>query len=214
MNIWDKIYEKGEWGKGSGSGSTVETTKKYVEVVNEYLDRDHFGTCRVLDIGCGMWGEWQTKLNLYNQKRGGGNQYFYYVGIDPCESVTRHNRTNYLRDESVGETEFFECSAVKHLESMGEYDLSHNRSRYDIVLIKDVFQHISFESIQEILLGITKIGTAIITNDSVLDGVNRDCEDGGYRPIDLRLPPFNLKPTRVVDYPSRPHQKTILIFEK
>lgn len=195
MNIWDEIYAKGEWGEGSGSGSTVETTKKYVEVVNEILTKtsDSLITNGVFDLGCGFWNGWQNEIKGYS----------FYIGVDASAMAIATNKFNvkapntlWIQDDLIGFLESEENSWVK------------------TILIKDVLQHNSNETVWKILAKLKFEKTVIITNDSVLDGINRDCEDGGYRPIDLRLPPFNLKPTRVVDYPSSPHQKTILIFEK
>lgn len=201
MNIWDEIYAKGEWGEGSGAGSTVETTKRYVEVVNEYLDKHQYKNCKVYDFGCGLWSGWQENLHL--------NGWRYY-GVDESSEVIKKNSENH---PDTFTHRFNTGKAEDYLRGIGE-GFPHLRPSIDIILIKDVFQHLSFDTIYPILELIKKPKAVIITNDSVLDGVNRDCEDGGYRPIDLRLPPFNLKPTRVVDYPSSPHQKTILIFEK
>lgn len=194
MNIWDEIYEKGEWGEGSGSGSTVETTKRYVEVVNETIGSRHG---QVLDLGCGIWNKWQEYLKP--------NGKVAYAGVDASSIAIARNRF-LAKNENFIHLNFF-CDGV--YEYLG-------RSNYanDFILLKDVLQHNSNASVWKILSKLIWCKALIVTNDSVLDGVNRDCEDGGYRPIDLRLPPFNLKPTRVVDYPSSPHQKTILIFEK
>lgn len=200
MNVWDKIYSEKQWGEGSGAGSTVETTQKYVEVVNEYLLKYKAPYSRVSDIGCGLWSEWQKALNL------DGWEYF---GFDECESVIQRNQ----KINSPGK-QWHHGNPLRYLVSLGEADGKDHPSVFQVALVKDVFQHLSFISINQLLACLKKNKALIITNDSVLDGVNRDCEDGGYRPIDLRLPPFNLKPNRVVDYPSSPHQKTMLIFER
>lgn len=194
MNIWDEIYAKGEWGEGSGAGSTVETTKKYVEVVNDILRRKEGS---ILDLGCGIWGEWQTKLVL-----GWVN---HYTGIDASKrAVTLNNIQVDITPTCVD----FWCFDI--IEYLSEY----NEVKYDHVLIKDVLQHCSNDTVWKIIERLKYRRSLIITNDSVLDGVNRDCEDGGHRPIDLRLPPFNIKFQRAIDYPSSPHQKTILIMER
>jgi hypothetical protein len=66
---------------------------------------------------------------------------------------------------------------------------------FNLVILKDVFQHLSNNSIFEILIKLKELSVDafIITNDLNIDNDNIDCNDGDYRRLNMNNDPFNLK---------------------
>jgi hypothetical protein len=86
----------------------------------------------------------------------------------------------------------------------------------DLILIKDVFQHLPNASIVRIFEKIVESARYIlICNDYVnLDGANNDIEVGGWRGVDLLKDPFNFDLQSVCQYVSGPERKQIYLFSR
>ena len=65
---------------------------------------------------------------------------------------------------------------------------------YDLLLCKDVLQHLSNANVRAFLGKIDRSACVLITND--YHPANDDCGDGSTRPLDIARPPF--------DFPARP----------
>lgn len=127
----------------------------------------------VVDLGCGDW-QFSRFIN-WSQ--------VYYIGIDVVESVIATNSSLY-GSENIE----FMC-----FDPIGNPDLM---PKGDLVLVKDVFQHLSNQHVCQLLALIKEFKYGLITNDIPLKNI--DCQDGDTRPIDVRLAPFNLKHGQVV----------------
>lgn len=166
-----EIYDKNFWGHGSGSGSLPENTAEYREFLENFIKE--YKIKSILDAGC---GDWQfSKLMDWS----GTN----YTGIDIVESVIEKNKKNY---ESKN-IKFFKGSI-----------LDKNLPKADLIIVKDVLQHISNKNILKFLKKINGYKYALITNDFCRD--NKDCADGSFRPLNLAAEPFNLNGKAVLFY--------------
>ena len=76
-----KIYEKDEWGCGSGIGSLEPYTRKYRKILQDILEKRNIRS--VLDIGCGDW------------QLGSLIDWPEYTGIDIVSSVVNNLKKKY-----------------------------------------------------------------------------------------------------------------------
>ena len=170
--IFDNIYLTKLWmnsagGTESGPGSDIKYGLPFVQYLSAYISE--FNIKSILDVGCG-------DLNLIKHVL--QNIEVMYVGIDVSKVVIDRNIINYPMYE-------FRCGTLSSVDILP--------NEYQLCIIKDVLQHISNDNISEILTYIYKFKHVIIVND-YKEG-NEDCENGGYRGLDLKSDPFNLKPS-------------------
>lgn len=139
----------------------------------EYLKK--FKDKSVLDLGCG-------DLSLY------GNNIFFksYVGVD----IVDIKKYKTINKETIIVTS-----------DILEFD--YQNYTFDLILIKDVLQHINNRKICAILDKLSNLNVdIIITNDFNCNSVNLDCEDGEHRFLNMELSPFNLKIKNKYDWHS------------
>ena len=181
-NTFNRIYSEGTWGRDvagkgtSGSGSTLEITREYRGYVEDFI-RKHSITS-VVDAGCGDWG--------FSRAMDWGDASYLGVDIasDIVETVRRKHETGKIRFQ-VG-------------------DISEDLPAADLLISKDVLQHLSNELVHKFIANNLKKGKykwVILTNDRTGPRQNLDIQPGGHRPIDLAAPPFNVK--GLVDLPIR-----------
>ena len=159
--IFDDIYVSKKWGFQSGSGSDPVNAKVWINLVNRILEMPEFTS--ILDIGCGDW-RLGSQYNLASKN---------YLGLEVSEEALRI--CSEFSDANVrfvqGDAELIEFPKV------------------DLILIKDVLQHLNSKSIAEIFSKIQQsCKVALICND--FDSKNSDISNGGYRGLDLRKEPF------------------------
>ena len=126
---FSKIYEKGTWGKNSkgegtsGTGSKFTNDNKfYVKQVLDIIESNNI--TNVCDIGC---GDWEIAKHIDWDKIG-----VKYTGIDIVKDVVERNQEIY-GSPSIN---------FKH----GNI-LEMTCENYDLVLIKDVLQHMTDEDV-------------------------------------------------------------------
>lgn len=152
------------------------------------IDREQVS--KILDLGSGD-GMLTSHLDLHGKK---------YVGIDA---------SNYAIEKATmlnkGVSTRFILADAR----------SYRYSGFDLIICKDVLQHLSNESVLRILKKVQKNNRlAIFVNDAIT-GVkqNHDIRDGEYRPLDILLPPFNFFAREVMTYESSGFNKTIHLFQ-
>ena len=167
-SIFDFIYARGVWGGGSGCGSDLSRTVLYVGYVQALMDIHNVRT--VLDLGCGDW-RFSRYINFSGRD---------YSGYDVVPSVVAANRSA------------FGASNIRFEQA----DLSAGPAfpPCDLILCKDVLQHLSNAHVSTILAKCRTARLALITNDYHPE--NSDCRDGETRPLDVTGPPFG--------FPARP----------
>jgi 2-polyprenyl-3-methyl-5-hydroxy-6-metoxy-1,4-benzoquinol methylase len=127
-NEFEEIYEANKWkagkGYGSGEGSLFENAVPYVDFLQKFINEN--GIRSVIDIGCGDW-------QLSKHVNWDGLQ---YLGVDIVQNVIDSNKQEYST-KSIK----FECANIG--------DLKHGP--VDLIMIKDVLQHWSITSINQLL---------------------------------------------------------------
>jgi SAM-dependent methyltransferase len=167
-SIFDFIYARAVWGGGSGAGSDLSRTVLYVAYVQALMDRHDVRS--VLDIGCGDW-----RFSRYLDFSGRN-----YTGFDVVSSVIAANRTAF----GASNIQFEQADLSTHP----------GFAPCDLILCKDVLQHLSNARVSAILSKCGGARLALITND--YHPGNSDCRDGETRPLDVTAPPFG--------FPARP----------
>ncbi len=172
---FEAIYANNEWKHGSGEGSRPENTREYVALLEKFLV-DHKITS-VVDMGC---GDWQFSKDV----RWGDAR---YAGYDVVGPVIRRNRRKY----KSGKVHF-------RLYSGDPAELP----AADLLIVKDVLQHLSNRAINDFLPQLSRYKYALITNCVNPRGPteNTDIDHGEFRYLDLRLPPFHVKAQELLSY--------------
>lgn len=168
--VFTDIYARKVWGDGSGGGSG-EQAQSYCDFVNRYVGPKNGahgvlirgGIHTVLDIGCG---------DLAIAKRiEWGN--ILYIGVDSA-------------DQSWPAVGLGQRCIMRNFDA-----LTKPLPEADLVLCKEVLQHLSNEQIQTLLDRTAHYPRRLFTNNCDPEHMNEDIETGGFRPIDLSKPPFN-----------------------
>jgi SAM-dependent methyltransferase len=164
---FDNVYLNDVWGYKSGPGSDPTFAKPWIDQVNYFLSRKDVKT--VIDIGCGDWRIGKC-LNLEGKD---------YTGIDISSII--------LKETSLNATE-----NIKFIHGDFETLETHDA---DLIIIKDVLQHLTNASIYNIINKIMgKAKYALICDDLDRDNKsnnNADIMPGHHRFIDISAEPFN-----------------------
>ena len=178
-----EVYRCDDWQGGSGHDSTPDTTREYRELIEHFLLTHNIK--RVVDIGCGDW-QFSQLINWGDVE---------YLGIDTVQEVVEENRRRF------GQRYKFECLDMTH-EALPPGDL---------LLMKDVLQHWPNCEIIKFLPRIEQYQYGILTNDCYPSSIlNTDITMTGYRPLDLRLPPFSLVAEEILRYGTYSNQPELL----
>ena len=110
-----------------------------------------------------------------------------YLGIDIVPNVIQKNIETYAT-----QTINFDCQSIT------DYQVD---SEFDLVLIKDVLQHLSSTNITKILQNTKHCKCVIVTNDYSVDN-NNEISDGEYSSIDLLQSPYNLIGSYIFEWQS------------
>ena len=176
-DTFNQIYAEGTWGKDvtgkgtSGSGSTLEITREYRAYVEDFL-KTH-AVKSVVDAGCGDWSF--SRAIDWGQAS--------YLGVDIASDVIEAVRKKH----ETGRIHF----------QVG--DITADLPAADLLISKDVLQHLSNELVQKFITNNLRRGKykwVILTNDRASRPHNLDTVPGGYRAIDLAAPPFEVKGLR------------------
>jgi hypothetical protein len=175
---FDTIYRQNRWGSGesrSGKGSTLHYTRPLRASLARCLDRLKVGV--LLDAPCGDFN-WMRHVELPSGAR--------YVGGDIVAPLIEE-----LREKSGDAThEFCRMDIV-------EEPLPHA----DLWLCRDVLFHLSNAEILKVLRNFCHSSIPhMLTTTYHFQKFNSDIKSGGFRFINLRLPPFVLpKPISVIE---------------
>jgi SAM-dependent methyltransferase len=168
--VFETIYDKKIWGDGSGGGSSPQAARPYMNLLQAFLQNNPIQT--VVDIGCGDW--------QFSQFIDWGDR--NYLGIDVVGPVIESNRRQFARPG-------ISFSHANPLED--GFDISG-----DLLLMKDVLQHLSNSNVQKLLRLTGRFKFSLLTN--AYAPVNEDCDNGDTRSLDPRAEPFNLKHAALV----------------
>lgn len=170
-STFSQIYAEGTWGKDSagrgtsGSGSTLEITREYRAYLQTFI-KEH-GVTSVVDAGSGDWS-FSAAIDWGDVS---------YLGIDIAPEVVETVRKRH------------ETARIKF--RVG--DITEDLPAADLLLSKDVLQHLSNDLIQKFIrnnLTKRKYKWVILTN--ARSSENLDIPNGDYRGIDLSASPFEV----------------------
>jgi SAM-dependent methyltransferase len=179
-STFNRIYAEGTWDKDvtgqgtSGTGSTLEITREYRAYVEDFMKKHAVKS--VVDAGCGDWS-FSSAMDWGEAS---------YLGIDIASDVIEAVRKKHEK----GKIKF----------QVG--DITEDLPAADLLISKDVLQHLSNELIHKFINNNLRKGKykwVILTNDRSSE--NRDISTGEYRMIDLAAPPFEVK--GLIDLPIK-----------
>jgi SAM-dependent methyltransferase len=182
--VFEFVYSSNLWGSSGNSGPG--SSVKTTIKYRRFLTKilKKYKIKTVLDFGCGKW-EHLDKIDW----RG-----ISYTGVDVVPEVIEFNKE-------------FETDFRKFLLSPTEIGI------FDLVIIKDVFQHLSFKEIFKVLELVSLSKYFLITNDGTF--FNVDIKNGDWRPLNMGEPPFNFNIIDELTFESIPFTKqSVLILNK
>jgi len=99
----------------------------------------------------------------------------------------------------------------------GDYDCIEihdcDMERVDLVIIKDVLQHLPHAENLRILRKAMEAKWVLVTNDWITTGNKRDIEAGDYRPVDVLLPPYGYAAQDSFGWGSIPFSKLAVLLK-
>jgi hypothetical protein len=191
--VFSQIYRNGVWGKDhlgqgtSGPGSNPKENMPFIEFLRDFLmDREIHS---VVDIGC---GDWALAREIHWADR-------EYLGVDVVPELIAKNQTLYASDKIH----------FQHLDA-GKEELP----GADLLICKDVLQHLPLLKIFHILSQVKKFKYALFVNGFSADDplANSDIQTGSYRPLDLAKAPFHLRAQQTSVYSSVQELKQIFLI--
>jgi len=171
---FNAIYTNSTWGHKSGPGSDPANAAPWIAEANKLLAQDDIHT--VLDLGCGDW-RLCKELNLEGKE---------YTGIDVSSVI-------------IEDIKQYESEHIKFMQ--GDLETI-DFPQVDLILIKDVLQHLPIAAIHTIMNKIMASAKyALICND--IADANTEIKAGEWRGINLALEPFNYKLQLVMAYGNK-----------
>ncbi len=162
---FSEIYEKNDWGYGSGVGSLPLNNVEYIRLLKAFIQANAITS--VVDFGCGDWQfsrfiEWGAAT---------------YTGFDVVEPLIARNRKLFANERVTFEL------------FRGVDDIP----PVDLILCKDVLQHLTNGQISTYLAAFKRQARfLLITNDDwpAEAMTNTDIAEGEWRPLRLERAPF------------------------
>ncbi|HKR61836.1 MAG TPA: class I SAM-dependent methyltransferase [Pyrinomonadaceae bacterium] len=174
--VFSDIYRKNSWADPesvSGRGSTLAHT----EVIRRELPNllESVGANSILDAACGDFN-WMRHTDLRGVE---------YSGVDIVPELIARNRSMYAESERN----------FVVLDITGD-----ELTKADVILCRDCFIHLSFEHARAAITNFKRSGSMFLlatTHTTVRE--NTDVVSGGWRSVNLQLPPYDFpEPLRVI----------------
>jgi len=188
--IFTSIYQHPTgWGSSeskSGTGSELSATLKLRNELSFLFLKYKINS--ILDIPCGDFN-WMSQMDLSEIK---------YIGADIVKELIESNRIKYPN---------FEFHALDIT--------SDDLIKTDLIFTRDCLVHLSNENIFKAVENMKKSGSRFLLTTSFTSFCeNQDITDGGWRPINLTLPPFNFKPIYLINEMfNSAEDKSMLLFD-
>ena len=183
-DIFDSIYITDFWSEKSGPGSDPKKAKPWIDTVNSFLKSNNVST--VLDLGCGDW-RLGKELNLEN---------IFYTGVDVSSVIIEEVKHN----------------SKKNIKFISDDIETMNFPKVDLIIIKDVLQHLPNNSVKLIMSKIMKsCNYALICND-IGENENIDILAGEHRNLNLLNYPFDYKLETLKTFVSGHSNKSITLY--
>ena len=169
--IFTRYYASNFWQdtqSASGPGSNLEQTAAIRKRLPSLFES--YGIRSVLDIPCGDFS-WMKDVPLGIPQ---------YIGADIVDDLINTNNVLYADP----------CRSFTKLDAVKD-DLP----RVDLIFCRDCFVHFSVNDVMAALRNFQRSGSSyLLTTTFVGRKHNISIETGGWRPINLEAPPFNLPP--------------------
>lgn len=183
----DKVWGIGSGGQGtSGGGSTMSATVAYRAFLQDFLEQH--GVKTVVDAGCGDW-EFSSAMDWTG---------IDYTGFDVVPSVIAEDQKKY-GSPSIR----FQTADIVRTELPPA----------DLLICKDVLQHLPTEDVLAFLAQLPKYKDALITDTvdkHTLSAENGDIQPGQFRLLDLTKPPYSVPALKVLTYFDGSHMHQVL----
>jgi SAM-dependent methyltransferase len=196
MSVKEKfteIYEKNLWCSPesvSGGGSEMQNTKVIRRELPVLLQK--FGIKSILDIPCGDWN-WMKDVDLCGAS---------YIGADIVEPLIGLNKANYTNID------------FRVLDLIND-----TLPKVDLIFVRDCLGHLSNDNVSLALRNCQESGSKYLLATSFTKwDMNPDVEDGGWKCINLMIPPFQLNPIYLINEDCQegyPHynDKCMILFQ-
>jgi len=174
--IFSEIYQTNAWQDSesvSGRGSTLARTTAIMAQLPLLLQDLNVKT--LLDAGCGDFN-WMKRVALTD---------IDYIGIDVVPELIARNRERYENEHAT----------------FAVVDITRDRLPVaDAILCRECFIHLSLRNIQAALRNFQNgSATYLLCTTHPAVSANTDCPDGGWRSLNLQLPPFGFpEPIRLL----------------
>jgi SAM-dependent methyltransferase len=145
----------------------------------------------VVDAGCGDW-QFSRAIDWTGIE---------YLGVDIVASVIQENRRRY----GAPNVRFAVADIVRH-----------ELPPADLLIVKDVLQHLSNADISRFLAQLPRYRHVLIVNDvdpATLSAAPLDIGTGAYRRLDITQPPHALPGRKVLVWNSGRHARLVVHLE-
>lgn len=196
MSVKEKfteIYENNLWCSPesvSGGGSEMQNTKVIRRELPVLIQK--FGITSILDIPCGDWN-WMKDVDLCGAS---------YIGADIVEPLIGLNKANYTN------TDFRVLDLINDV-----------LPKVDLIFVRDCLGHLSNDNVSLALRNCQESGSKYLLATSFTKwDMNPDIENGGWKCINLMIPPFQLNPIYLINEDCQegyPHynDKCMILFQ-
>ena len=188
-----EIYKNNLWGSpesASGGGSEMQNTKVIRRELPVLIQK--LGITSILDIPCGDWN-WMKDVDLCGAS---------YIGADIVKPLIEENKIKYP------DIDF-------RVLDLTNDDLP----KVDLVFVRDCLGHLSNENVHKSIENIKRSGSKYLLATSFTKwDMNPDIKDGGWKCINLMIPPFQLNPIYLINEDCQegyPHynDKCMILFQ-
>lgn len=195
QTVFTDIYDTRAWHSKesiSGIGSELSQTKQLINELPFLFKK--YNIQSVLDIPCGDFN-WMQHVNRSD---------ITYIGADIVEPLIESNKIKYPDID------------FRHLD-LTKSELPH----VDLIIARDVLVHLTYDTIVLALENIIKSGCKYLLTTSFTGmDTNRDLSrDGDWRPLNLLVQPFKLKPIYLINEDctegenNQHNDKCLVLFE-
>ena len=175
-NVFTYIYKSNYWGDPesvSGAGSNEDQTKVIVREIPVILKK--YQVKSMLDLPCGDFN-WMQKIDLSG---------IDYTGGDIVEQIVQKNQEKFGKPG----ISFRKLNII-----------TDQLPQVDLVFCRDCFIHLSNEQVMSAIENLKKQKIRYLLTTSHNKRLkNKNIAAGEWRPINLEIAPFNLKPLEVIN---------------
>ncbi len=189
QQIFSKIYDDDIWGKDdknkfcSGPGSTTPNAKKYIDFLEDFIRENKVN--RLIDLGC---GDFRIMKQVIDK-----NPDIHFIGIDIVPKLISHNQNMF----GSNKVQFVCLDAITDELPNG-----------DLIIIRQVLQHLSNIQVQLILKKLSHYKYALISEHLPFENIipNIDKRAGSKNRLFFNSgvfvdkPPFSVKARKVFEF--------------